>query len=325
MAEDERQAWVIRMSTGGGDVVDDGLRDGFVYLGWSSAEGLISCDDYWRFRDIVHDTYYSEDDSYVRSGRAASQLWNFIREVKTNDLVVVPHGPEFYVAQVEGPAEYDDETGPEDTAHRRRVRWLNDGRAIPRTSARSALISRMRSRQTLTSGSDLVSEIHEALGSAEAGEAPAMAASLREALIQTTKQELLTGHMDERRFEEMVRDLVLALGAVDAHIVSRQQDIGADIEAEFSVGHFANIPVRIQVKYWRGEASSYPVDQLLNAMADVDLGVVVTTASFSEAVRDYATARGEEAGKQLILVDGDELCRLIVDYGLDALLGGRAS
>jgi hypothetical protein len=38
-----------------------------------------------------------------------------------------------------------------------------------------------------------VSEIPEALGSAEVGEAPAIAASLREALIQTTKQELLTG------------------------------------------------------------------------------------------------------------------------------------
>jgi predicted Mrr-cat superfamily restriction endonuclease len=325
MADDDRQAWVIRMSTGGGDVVDDGLRDGFVYLGWSDAEGLISCDDYWRFREIIHETYYSGDGSYVRSGRAASQLWNFIHDAKLNDLVVVPHGPEFYVAQVDGPAEYDNETGPEDTAYRRSVRWLNDAQPIPRTTARSALISRMRSRQTLTSASDIQAEILEAVGAAQAGETPTMAASLRESLIQTTKRELLTGHMDERRFEEMVRDLVLALGAVDAHIVSRRHDIGADIEAEFSVGHFANIPVRIQVKYWRDEASSYPVDQLLNAMPDVDLGVVVTTASFSDEVRDYAAARAEDAGKQLVLVDGDELCRLIVDYGLGALLGARTA
>jgi restriction endonuclease Mrr len=129
--------------------------------------------------------------------------------------------------------------------------------------------------------------------------------------------------MDERRFEELVRDLVIALGAVDAHVVARRHDIGADIEAEFSVGHFATIPVRIQVKYWRDEAGRSPVDQLLNAMADVDFGMVVTTANFSDDVRQYAAECGEAAGKQLVLVDGDELCRLIVDYGLDALLARR--
>ncbi len=129
--------------------------------------------------------------------------------------------------------------------------------------------------------------------------------------------------LDERRFEELVRDLVIALGAVDAHVVARRHDIGADIEAEFSVGHFATIPVRIQVKYWRDEAGRSPVDQLLNAMADVDFGMVVTTTNFSDDVRQYAAECGEAAGKQLVLVDGDELCRLIVVYGLDALLARR--
>jgi hypothetical protein len=246
-------------------VVDDGVRDGFVFLGWSDAEGLLPCEDYWDFREIVHSTYYAEDDNYRRSGQAASQLWNFIHEINAGDLVVVPHGPAFYVGEIAGDAEYDYNAGPVDTAHRRRVRWLNDGDSIPRTHARSGLISRMRSQKTVTSAADLLLEITEALGSAPDGKAPTLATSLREALTRTTREQLLTGYMDERRFEELVRDLMVALGAVDAHVVARQHDIGADIEAEFSVGHFATIRYASRSSTGAGKRDARPVDQLLNS------------------------------------------------------------
>ncbi len=325
MTDVDQQAWVVRMRTGGGDVVDFGVESRLLLLGWSGAQGLVSCDAYWQFRDIVHNAHYGNDEDYRRSGHAASQLWAFIHEMNEGDLVVVPHGSSFYVGEVSGPASETWDEGPEDTAHRRPVRWRNSAAPIPRSYARSALISRMNSRKTVTSATDLVAEILEAVDAASGNEAPTLAAELRRELIATTKKQLLTGHMNERRFEELVRDLVLSLGAIAAHVVPRRQDKGADIEAEFSVGHFATIPVRIQVKYWRGDAGPYPIDQLLQAMDDVDLGVVVTTAAFGDDVRQYAADRAAEVGKQLRLIDGDELCALIVDYGLDVLLArGRA-
>jgi predicted Mrr-cat superfamily restriction endonuclease len=326
MVSDEQNAWVVRMHTGGGDVVASGLEAGMLLLGWSDTEGLINRDDYWDFREAVHETYYSDDETYRRSGSAAGQLWAFIHDMTEGDLVVVPHGRSFYVARVAGPALHDPDAGPRDTAHRRPVEWLNDAVSIPRSHARSALISRMKSYRTVTAAGDLVADIREVLQAAGAGSAPpTLASSLRQALVETTKQQLLTGHMDERRFEELVRDLVLALGAVDAHIVSRRHDIGADIEAEFSIGHFATVPVRIQVKYWRGNAGPYPIDQLLSAlrhesMADVALGIVVTTAAFTEEVRQHAAEQSATTGKQIVLIDGDDLCRMIVDYGLNSLL-----
>lgn len=316
-------AWIVRMHTGGGDVVPDGIQRELLLLGWSDAAGLIECDDYWAFRGIVHEVYYREDGSYRRSGRTARQLWNFIHEMEIGDLVIVPHGPSFYVAEITGSAYRNSDGEATDTAHRRPVRWLNSAEPIPRAHARSALRSRMKSYMTVTSASDLAAEITDALGTADQAETPTLAASLRAALVRTTKEQLASGYMDERRFEELVRDLIRALGAVDPRIVGRRKDIGADIEAEFSVGHLANIPVRIQVKYWQDIASSHPVDQLLQAMADVELGIVVTTAGFTPDTRAYAAKRGDETGKQLVLVDGDELCELIVDHGLDVLLAGR--
>lgn len=319
-AHSDPAAWVVRMHTAGGDVVDAGIASGAILLGWSDARGLIDCDDYWEFREIVHGVYHAEDSDYRRSGQAASQLWSFIHEMKEGDLVVVPHGPAFYVGEVSGPAAHVDVADPPDTSHRRPVRWLNNAEPLPRQYARSALISRMRSQKTVTKAADLVDEIREALGTATADEPPTLSTSLRQALIDVTKRELLEGHMDERRFEELVRDLMLALGALDARVVGRRVDIGADIEAEFSVGRLVNVPVRVQVKYWRGEAGVAPIDQLLNAMADVDIGAVVTTASFSDEARQHARVRAEDTGKQIVLVDGDELCRLIVEHGLSEVL-----
>jgi predicted Mrr-cat superfamily restriction endonuclease len=312
------------MNTGGGDVVEEGVRDSRLLLGWSGAERLIETDDYWTFRDIVHTAHYSDNPDYRRSGRAAGQLWHFIKDMKDGDLAVVPHGASFYVGEIDGPAYYDEEAGWEnDTAHRRPVSWLNSAEAVPRTNARAALIARLRSRGTVTAAGDLVEEILEAVRSTGELEAPTLLASLRRQLIETTKRELATGHIDERRFEALVANLMLALGAVEARVVPRQHDIGADIEAEFSVGHIVSVPARVQVKYWSGVADHSPVDQLLKSMDDVHLGIVVTTAAFSDEARDHAAAQSEALGKELVLIDGDELARLIVEHGLGGLLAAR--
>jgi predicted Mrr-cat superfamily restriction endonuclease len=322
MAAEDKQAWVLRVHTGGGDLVEASVRNHHVFMGWSRADGLLDCNDYWQFREIVHRQYYSEDGHYRRSGQAASQLWNFVHEMREGDLVLVPHPGVFYAGVIDGPIEYEPDAEPEDTAHRRQVKWLNGGEPIPRRNARAALISRMRSQRTLTAATDLRDQIDEALAVVERGETPSLAGNLREALIETTKQQLLHGYMDSNRFEDLVRDLMRALGAIDARVVARSKDIGADIEADFTVAHLATVPVRVQAKYWRGNADRTPIDQVLNAMEDVDLGMVVTTADFDDNVSQYATERADQAGKQLVLIDGDELCRLIVDYGLDMLLAG---
>ena len=323
MADDDRQAWIVRMTTGGGDTVDTGVRDNLLLLGWSAAEGLLACDDYWAFRDIVHEAHYKGDTNYRRSGHAAKQLWKFLKVMKPGDLVVAPHGRSFYVGEIDdGPPIYD-ASGGQDTPHRRPVRWLSRAAAIPRTTARAELISRMKSYHTVTTATDLIDEIKEAVAAASSPEAPTSLGSLRQRLIDTTKQELQRGHMDEHRFERLVRDVLLALGAVYAEIVPRQEDIGADIEAEFSIGHLTTVPVRVQVKWWHGTAGTAPISQLLAAKDDVRLGVVATTAEFSDEARSFAPTREDEDGKQILLVDGDELSRLIVEHSLSSLLAAR--
>ena len=90
-------------------------------------------------------------------------MWRFIQDMKVGDLVVVPHWSDFYIAEVTGPAFYDASKKDEDKAYRRQVIWLNNKNPIPRSLAKSALISCMKTQGTCAYATDLLDEILECL------------------------------------------------------------------------------------------------------------------------------------------------------------------
>ncbi|WP_028060974.1 restriction endonuclease [Candidatus Solirubrobacter pratensis] len=149
---------------------------------------------------------------------------------------------------------------------------------------------------TVTDASDLIEDIRLALVAADGAAHPSGASTLRERLVEETRRGLLSGYFDERRFEELVRDVLTALGAADARIVPRQHDVGADIIAQFPVGGLTLVPVHVQVKYWHpqhGRAGVEPIDQLIASMDGVEIGLVVTTTEFEDEARSYALGRAE--------------------------------
>ena len=130
-------AFVLRIAHGE-DLFSEALEKDHLIIGWAKAQGLLEPTLEWeRFRGIIFETYYSDDDNLRRAGYAAGNMWRFIRDMKDDDLVVVPRHSEFYVAKVVGKAFYDESKVEEDSAYRRQVEWLNGGRGIPRYYARS--------------------------------------------------------------------------------------------------------------------------------------------------------------------------------------------
>ena len=127
---------VLRIAPSSRDRVPEALENDHLIIGWAEAKGLLDQELEWdRFREIIHDEYYADTGNFRRAGAAGGHMWRFIRATKTGDLVVVPHGSEFYVGEVTGPAFYDESKVGEDSAYRRPVKWLNDKRAIPRARA----------------------------------------------------------------------------------------------------------------------------------------------------------------------------------------------
>ncbi len=276
--------------------------------------------DWEQFREIIRTTYFANEPNLRRAGAAAGHMWRFIRDMGIGDVVVVPYGPNFYVAKVTGQAFYDGSKREDDTAYRRPAEWLNDKQRIPRNSARAALISRMRTQGTCANATDLLDEITECLEVAEFGEPPSFDTDLQMRLVDETLRELRTGRMDERAFERLIETVLAGLGARATRIVPRIEDKGADIVATFRVAGIFNQVVAVQAKYWRPvpPVDETVVEQLIRGIEaeGATLGMVITSGTIGEDALRRAKEYTEEKGIPVELVDGEQFAKMIVEHGI---------
>jgi predicted Mrr-cat superfamily restriction endonuclease len=136
-------AFVLRIAPGGVDKLPEALSADQLIIGWAAAGGLLDPALTWDlFREIIRAAYYSEEPTRRRAGAAAGHMWRFIREMKLGDLVVVPYGADFLVAEITGPAIYDPSKVKDDSAYRRSVKWLNAKKLIPRRYAAAGIWQR---------------------------------------------------------------------------------------------------------------------------------------------------------------------------------------
>lgn len=322
------RAFVLRMNPAGRDWVPAGLKASQISIGWGLASELTDPTlERWAFRDVVKHHYYPDAATYQQAGSVAGMLWLFLREMSIGDLVVVPSGDQlFYLAEIAGDALFLPDKVSEHTAFRRDVRWLNDGRGLVRRTARAALQSRMKIRQTCGNASDLLDDIRDALevaGSTTDGRPPTFGADLRSRLIEQAKAEMQSGRMDSFGFETLIATLLSALGATDVSIVARSQDKGADIVATFPLADTFQVRVAVQAKHFQPAPPVGPhvIDQLVAGMEaeQITMGWVATSGTFSPEAQAREAELEEERGISIELVDGDQLAAMIVEGGLRAV------
>lgn len=311
----EKQAFILRMNAEGDDMLSKGLASNQIIIGWSLADNLLNEEDWGKFRGIVHDAHYKECDNYRSSGAAAGSLWRFIREMRENDLVLVPSVGNFYIARIKGKAIYLEDKIEEGTSYRRDVEWLNDKKPIPRRDAVSALVSRMKVRNTCVNATDLLKEIEFC---AKRGPTNRWEADLKNDLVQVTLEKLKSGHIDCFRFEELLCSLITKFGGKNAKIIPTRNDKGADIVAEFSVVWGFTQKLAVQAKHFQPSppVGGEVIDKLVIGMEaeNADVGMVITTGTFSEEAKEAAD-HYEGKGIKVELVDGELLAKIIVESG----------
>lgn len=313
-------AFVLRINPSHEDRVPEALETDDIIIGWAKAEGLLDESlDWYEFREIIHDQYHSEDESYRSSGAGAGNMRRFIREMSPGDLVVVPHRSEFYVARIQGEARRESSRVEDDAAYRRRVEWLNEGEPLPRRFARSALQSRMKVRQTCARATDLIEDIYEALEAAGADEAPTFENDLRTRLVEEALEEIRSGRISDRGFEELVAGILRSFGAQDVNIVPRQNDAGGDVVGTFTLAETFRLRIAAQAKHYKPDppVPASKLDELVEGMEaeDADLGWFVTSGTFGTDAEEYRDQL-EENGLRIELIDGEQLGALVVEGGL---------
>ncbi len=316
-----KNAFVLKMKIGE-DLAKKGVESDEIIIGWSKAKGLIDENlDWLEFREIIHETYLEADDNYRVSGGWAGSMWRFIRDMDKGDYVVVPSGKKYYVAEVEGEARYEDKHVADDTAHRRKVKWLNNKKPIPRKYARAALQSRMKARQTCVNAKDLIDEIKESLSYMLRDDKKSFAQELRQNLIDQTHRELYSGRLDSYGFEKLGASILASLGGKQVEIIARNKDMGADITADFYVAKTVKLKMAVQAKHFKPKpkVSKDDIDQLVAGMKfeNADIGWLLTTGSFSDEVIEYG-GDVKEQGLNIELIDGAQLAALIIEEGLSA-------
>lgn len=318
---EQRSAFILRIAPSRIDRMDEALKSNELIIGWSRAEGLLDTSLSWeQFREIIQRTCHANDTDFRAAGRGAGNMWRFIRDMKLGDLVVTPYGSEFYVAKIVGPPTYDCSMIEQDTAYRRRVEWLNNGHPIPRSHAKSALIARMKHQGTSAQASDLLDGIDECLRTAGSGESPTFATDLQARLIPEVRKELQSGRIDSYGFERIIKSVLEGLGASQVRIVSRNQDQGADLIAEFLLAGVFKITIAVQAKLWQSNppAGKDVVAQTIRGVEaeSADMGMVVTSGTFSTEAEAAAADYFEAKGVRIELVDGDQFARMIVESGV---------
>jgi predicted Mrr-cat superfamily restriction endonuclease len=321
MCDTKKQAFVLRVAPSGIDKVPEALAMNQIIIGWAKAKNLLDQSLSWEdFREIISSIYYSSESNMRRAGAASGNMWRFIRDMKENDLVAVPHGSEFYIAKVKGPATYDPSLVSEDSAYRRNVTWLNDKKPIPRMIARSALVSRMKTQSTCVYATDIIQDIQDSLDKSQQEKIPTFYTDLQARLIHETLNEMRSGRIDSYGFEKLIESVLSGLGAKDIRIVPRSQDKGADLLATFLLAGALEQVIAVQVKHWQPEppVTGVVVTQLIRGIEaeSADLGMIITSGTISDDAYEVAKDYFDEKGIKIELIDGEQFAKLIVEHGI---------
>ena len=108
-------------------------------------------------------------------------------------------------------------------------------------------------------------------------------------------------------FEELIGQLLAAIGFADVEVTSRSKDGGIDVRGTLVVGDVISTRLAVQVKRWKNNVQAPVIQQVRGSLGAHEQGLVITTSGFSkgaieEAARPDATPVGLMDGEQLMVL-----------------------
>lgn len=120
--------------------------------------------------------------------------------------------------------------------------------------------------------------------------------------------------MPPTRFEELVGELLEALGYSDVEVTRATGDMGIDVSARMEMG-ITEVTEVVQVKRRRASIQRPVLDQLRGVLPlhGAIKGTIITLGSFSKGCAEVATHPG---AAPITLIDGPRLIDLLVEHGI---------
>lgn len=119
--------------------------------------------------------------------------------------------------------------------------------------------------------------------------------------------------MNPPEFEELIVQLLVALGFEDVSLTPASGDGGIDVRGTLVVGDVVRTQMAVQVKRWRRNVQAPIVQQVRGSLGTHEQGLIITTSDFSKGAREEA-ARPNAV--PVGLMNGEQLVALLVENNI---------
>ena len=301
--------WLHRVSyeNGFGILAKENLLTiGFSNMATPNAKKAIAENNYSDF-ETEYTAVYGGKISRIRNN-----LWSFAAKMHPGDIVVVPIWNGFKICELSGEVELYDNKGGCDLGWQHKVKVLAD--ISPRDSyASSALLSRMKCRNTTLDINDLKEDVDEALHRWSQNKPFDLVGELAPLCLEVLKR---IGSPD--KFENIVRKYFERLGANSVQILPKNyanKKGDCDVEAIFDG---LNLTISVQVKYHVGKTSEWSIQQIQDYWQNEPDVENMTLAKWVISSADEFTDKAKEEAQKfgIILINGCDFSKMILRIGL---------
>ncbi len=311
MSNKEITVWGIHAGRGGeADALF--LKKNVIALGWVEMGDLAAIKpDREAFKVAVAKTYPDSKPGAIPV--SAGQIFRFLHEMKTGDIVVYPSKRDhtINIGRVEGPYQYAPMVN-KDYPNMRAVKWLS---SLPRTAFTQAALYETGSAMTLFQIRNYTDEFLAALegkpaplGKTDEDETVGIVV---EEIEQTTHDFILkrlARQLKGHPLAHLVAHLLQAMG-YRTRVSPEGPDGGIDIIAHKDELGFEPPIVKVQVKSSQGSVGEPIVAGLYGKVGQGEFGLFVTLGTFTNQAVTFARNK-----TNLRLIDGEELVALMLQH-----------
>ena len=111
-------------------------------------------------------------------------------------------------------------------------------------------------------------------------------------------------------FEELIGQLLAALGFEEVAVTARSGDGGIDVRGTLVVGDVVKTSMAVQVKRWKNNVQAPIVQQVRGSLGTHEQGLIITTSDFSPGARKEAE---RPDAIPVGLMNGEQLVRLLLE------------
>ena len=306
------QVWVVRAGVNN-EIASEVKKASVVAIGWRQMGNLVQLSNREDFKNCYRSKY--PEDSGVKVGMGAGQVYRFVKEIQTGDIVLTPIvvSREVLIGEVVGSYVFDPKVISEHYPNIRKVKWLR--KDVSREELSVPFRNTLGGLMTVFTANAFLPEIKVLLGEKPPEKPPEPEEPpFSPEEIQAKADEMISdilSQIDAYEFQKLVAGLLRAMG-FRTKVSPPGPDGGVDIRAFPDAFGFQAPRMRVQVKHRKGQATQQEVQQFAGATGasgENYNGLFVSTGGFtSHAIREA------EKHPNITLIDRDSFVNFLLEH-----------